>query len=115
MYSVLRRQRGSHVNMPKVSGDLDGKGRAMTKLEIYVADECWACEETRRIVAEVEPLYPSVDIELRDLTDERKPSSVFATHTYVLDGRTIFLGNPTQEQLEQKLIAARQSAVQQEN
>ena len=111
MYSVLRRQGGSHANMPAVSGDLNGNGRAMTKLEIYVTDECWSCEETRRIVAEIEPLYPHVDIELRDLSDARKPSSVFATPTYVLDGRTIFLGNPTQEELEQRLIAARQSAV----
>ena len=87
----------------------------MTKLEIYVADECLACEETRRIVTEITPLYPNVDIELLDLTDERKPDSVFATPTYVLDGRTIFLGNPTQEQLEQKLIATNQTAIRQDN
>jgi glutaredoxin len=78
----------------------------VAKLEIYVADDCWACEETRRLVAEIEPLYPNVEIKLRDVADEHKPDSVFATPTYVLDGRTIFLGNPTQEQLEQKLLAA---------
>jgi glutaredoxin len=101
--------------MPAVSGDSNGKGRAVTKLDIYVADDCWACEETRRIAAEIEPLYPNVDIELRDLADECKPESVFATPTYVLDGRTIFLGNPTRKELEQKLFAALQAAANQEN
>jgi hypothetical protein len=48
-------------------------------------------------------------IELRGIDDEGRPSNVFATPTYVLDGRTIFLGNPTREQLRQKLIDAQNS------
>jgi len=75
----------------------------MPKLDVYISEECWACAEARRIVADLSPQFPGVDIELRDLTDERKPSSVFATPTYILDGRTIFLGNPTPEELGQKL------------
>ncbi len=78
----------------------------MPKLDVYVSEECWACTEARRIVADLSPKFPNVDIELRDLTDERKPSSVFATPTYILDGRTIFLGNPTRDELSQKLNSA---------
>ena len=77
----------------------------MPELHIYVTDTCWGCKEARSIVADVGPQFPRVNIELRDLEDERRPSQVFASPTYVLDGRTIFLGNPTREELAQKLIA----------
>jgi glutaredoxin len=78
----------------------------MPKLDVYITEECWACAEARRIVADLSPQFPEVDIELRDLSDERKPSSVFATPTYILDGRMIFLGNPTRHELSQKLNIA---------
>jgi hypothetical protein len=75
----------------------------MPKLDVYVEDTCWACAESRRIVAYVAPLIPDVDIELRDLNDQRRPGAVFASPTYVLDGQVIYLGNPTCEELLQKL------------
>jgi hypothetical protein len=75
----------------------------MPKLDVYIEDSCWACAESRRIIADVAPKVPDVDIELRGLDDERRPSTVFATPTYVLDGRVIFMGNPTREELVQKL------------
>ncbi len=75
----------------------------MTNLDVYISEECWVCNETRRIVAEITPKFPDLDIELRDVEDDRCPSTVFATPTYVLDGRTIYLGNPTREELTQKL------------
>lgn len=81
----------------------------MTKLDVYISDTCWSCDEAKQIVADIRPHFPRVTIELRDIGDERRPDSVFATPTYVLDGRTIFLGNPTREQLQQKLVAARNS------
>ncbi|MGD2078734.1 MAG: hypothetical protein PVH18_10145 [Chloroflexota bacterium] len=75
----------------------------MARLDVYISDNCWSCNVTREIVAEIGPQFPSITIELRDIGDERRPSCVFATPTYVLDGRTIFLGNPTPEQLQHKL------------
>lgn len=78
----------------------------MATLHVYVTETCWACRETRKIMAEIEVQFPEMEIELRDLADERRPSQVFATPTYILDGRTIFLGNPTREDLIQKLQAA---------
>jgi len=75
----------------------------MPKLDVYIEDTCWACAESRRIVADIGPNVPSVDIELRSLDDGRRPSAVFATPTYVLDGRIIYMGNPTLEELIRKL------------
>lgn len=75
----------------------------MTKLDVYISEDCWVCVETRRIVADIRPKFPDLEVELRDIQDDGCPSTVFATPTYVLDGRTIYLGNPTREELTQKL------------
>ncbi|HSG18529.1 MAG TPA: hypothetical protein VLE70_19705 [Anaerolineae bacterium] len=81
----------------------------MAKLDVYISETCWSCDEAKQIVADIRPQFPSMPIELRGIDDEGRPSNVFATPTYVLDGRTIFLGNPTREQLRQKLIDAQNS------
>jgi hypothetical protein len=82
----------------------------MAKLDVYVADECWVCEETRRIVADVAPQFPNVKIELHDINNGNVPRRVFATPTYVLDDRVIYMGNPTREELEEKLILVQQAS-----
>ena len=110
MYTVLRHDVPAHVNMPAIGTKGRRKGRAMTKLDVYITEECWACDEARRIVADLAPQFPNIDIELRDVHDERPPSTVFATPTYILDGRTIFLGNPTLEELSQKLEVISQTS-----
>jgi hypothetical protein len=83
----------------------------MVKLDVYISETCWSCDEARQIVADMRLRYPSIGMELRDIGDQRRPSNVFATPTYVLDGRTIFLGNPTREQLQQKLEHAQSADV----
>lgn len=75
----------------------------MVKLDVYISDSCWTCDEAKQIVADLQPHFPHINMELRDIGDARRPPSVFATPTYVLNGRTIFLGNPTREQLRHKL------------
>ena len=78
----------------------------MTKLKIYVTDDCWSCEESRRLAAEVRASVRNVEVELVDLNSGSRPSYVFAAPTYVLDGKVIFLGNPHWEELQEKLVAA---------
>jgi hypothetical protein len=78
----------------------------MSKLDVYIEESCWGCAESKRIVADIAPQFPGVDFELRNLDDARRPDTVFATPTYVLDGRVIFMGNPTREELVQRLLAA---------
>lgn len=78
----------------------------MSKLVVYVEDGCWSCQETPNIVADIARHFPDLKIELLDLKHNPKPNYVFATPTYVLDGRIIFLGNPTNKDLRRKLGAA---------
>lgn len=75
----------------------------MHKLQVYVSAGCWSCQETHQIVADISPLFPDIHVEMLDMEKGNQPSNVFASPTYLLDGRVIFLGNPTREQLRLKL------------
>lgn len=74
-------------------------------LQVYVSDECWTCQETERIVRDIAHQFPNILIEIREM-GENQPDEVFAVPTYLLNGRTIYLGNPTREELKQTLINA---------
>ncbi len=84
---------------------------AQARLEVYVSEGCWVCQESFRLVAEITPQFPGIDIALIDLSDQRLPDHVFAVPTYVLNGRTIYLGNPTQEELIRKLATIQQPSL----
>lgn len=71
----------------------------MLKLQIFITDDCWSCEESRRIAAETRARFEEVEVTLLDLQSEERPSSVFAAPTYLLNGRIISLGNPRREEL----------------
>ncbi len=76
----------------------------MSTLQVYVSDNCWSCEETQRILVDVAPQFPNVTVELLNTAETALPEVVFAVPTYVLNGRVLFLGNPTREELCGKLI-----------
>lgn len=81
----------------------------MPKLDVYVRDHCWTCEEAEQIVSDMRDQFPDVDIALLDINPNEWPQQVFAVPTYVLDGKVISLGNPTRERLQLELNSARQS------
>lgn len=70
-------------------------------LQIYVASHCWTCDEATRLAREIRRRCRSVRVEIIDIDDEHAESrpALLAVPTYVLDGMTISLGNPTLEQL----------------
>ena len=78
------------------------------RLTVWVSRHCGSCPEARAIAERLKVRYPSIEVETLDVEERTPDAEVFAVPTYMLDGRVIFLGNPTQEELEQKLIAARQ-------
>ena len=82
----------------------------MAKLEIYVSVECWTGGETDRIVAETRLNYPDVDVQVINGAAGAWPSYVFATPTYVLNGRVISLGNPEWQRLSFELRTAEKTS-----
>ena len=79
----------------------------MMHLQVYISQDCWTCAETVRIVQDVSPQFPDVIVEILDTKDTPMPEGVFAVPTYLLNGRIISLGNPTRQELKQKLETVR--------
>jgi predicted thioredoxin/glutaredoxin len=77
-------------------------------LEIYVEAGCHSCVRALELAAEVIRLYPKLIVEVVDIsqTESIVPDSVFAVPTYVLDGRVVSLGNPSQDELSALIESA---------
>lgn len=76
-------------------------------LRIYVGKHCWSCDEAVRLSDEVRSNFTKLDVEVIDLEAEGSVNhdDVFSTPTYVFNGRTISLGNPSSEELLARLSA----------
>ncbi|MFQ5942580.1 MAG: hypothetical protein ACE5JF_03395 [Anaerolineales bacterium] len=72
------------------------------RLDIYIDDGCETCDHARQIANQVRERVPQVEVNLIELTGE-KPDSVFAVPTYLLDGSTLYLGNPSEAELIERL------------
>ncbi len=72
------------------------------RLDIYIDDCCETCDHARQIAEQVRERMPQVEVNLIELTGD-KPTSVFAVPTYLLDGATLFLGNPSEAELFERL------------
>lgn len=72
------------------------------KLEIFVASHCPVCDYTKEIYELIRQRFPAVTVKLIsiDQPDVLIPEVVFATPTYLLNGKIWSLGNPSQEQIE---------------
>jgi hypothetical protein len=77
----------------------------MHTLTVYISDECWSCQETRRILTDITPHFTHLLVRLVDTRQEPLPDDVFAIPTYRLDGKIVWLGNPTREALQNRLNA----------
>lgn len=71
----------------------------MSTLDVYVTADCFSCQESRRIVADLIPQFRDITIMLHDLTDEAFPDDIFAVPTYMINGKVIFIGNPQRQKL----------------
>jgi hypothetical protein len=72
---------------------------------IYVSQHCELCGYTHEVAALIRERFPQVDVRLVDLetTSEEIPEEVFATPTYLLNGRVWSLGNPSLQKVQDSL------------
>ena len=77
----------------------------MHHLDIYIEQNCFGCDYAKDLASEVQEIFPQLQVRILDLTrpNIRKPDSVFAVPTYILDGSMIWLGNPTKREFFEKL------------
>ncbi len=83
----------------------------MIFLQVYVSQDCWSCRETAQIIAEVAAQFPNVRVEVLDAAVTPFPDNVFAVPTYLLNGRVISMGNPTRQELRDKLLREQQKTM----
>lgn len=76
-----------------------------SKLDIYIDQACPGCAKALELAGQVREALPKVEVRILDLThpDIKKPPSVFAVPTYLLDGKTVSLGNPDIHELVAKI------------
>jgi len=81
------------------------KSEALNRVEIYVVEHCQLCEYAYEIAEGIREEFPGVDLRIVDLsqTTEPIPDAVFATPTYLLNGRLWSLGNPSREEIQARL------------
>jgi hypothetical protein len=77
----------------------------MLALEIFITDDCWSCEESRRIAEETQARFEDIEVVLTNLGSEARPANVFAAPTYMLNGELLSLGNPRRVELWDQLSA----------
>ena len=86
--------------------DLSGAGQAAhvrppAVLEILVTPHCFGCARARTLAATIAAHEPALDVRVVDLSEPgvQVPPGLVAVPSYVLNGRILFIGNPTQAAL----------------
>lgn len=79
--------------------------RKTPTLRIYVSQHCATCGEAVRLAGEIKRRFTGLDLQLIDLDADGSQNldNVFSVPTYVLDGRTVSLGNPDPEMFFSRL------------
>ena len=82
--------------------------QATACLDVYVADDCRACDESRRLAGIVAERYPTIRVRIVNLSEPKSdlPEAVVAVPTFVLDDGVLHLGNPREDWLLKELEQA---------
>jgi hypothetical protein len=80
------------------------------RVEIYVAEHCDLCTYAYEVAESIRADFPEVNLSIINLSQTSKaiPDAVFATPTYLLNGRLWSLGNPSPEDVQERLSLASQ-------
>lgn len=75
------------------------------RVDIYVAKHCFVCDYAWEIAELIERDFSDVELQVIDVNSNEHeiPEAVFATPTYLLNGRVWSLGNPYPEQVVERL------------
>lgn len=91
------------TDIAQVNQSISGDQTNQASVVIYVSNSCSICTYTYEIVNQIRYNFPKVDVHLVDIheTQEAIPDLVFATPTYLLNGRVWSLGNPSLEKVNE--------------
>jgi hypothetical protein len=77
----------------------------LNQLHVYYDSNCLTAFFTQELINSVRNHHQGLSIEIVDLNapDIQIPEIVFAVPAYILNGSTIFVGNPTRQALLERL------------
>ncbi len=79
-------------------------------LDIYLTDDCFACDGVEALAADVGGWFPQIRVVLHHLNAGADlPSGVVAVPAFVLDGRVIQYGTPDQARISEEIVGALRS------
>ncbi len=86
-------------------GNPAAKIPSVASVSIYVAKHCEICAYSYEVAETIRNEFPQVEVRIIDMenTSEAIPDRVFATPTYLLNGRVWSLGNPSPQQVNDTL------------
>jgi len=73
-------------------------------LKVFITENCPGCDEALSIATRVEQNYADrITVEVIDIVKAEQivPEAVFATPTFMLNGRIVSLGNPSPQEVSQ--------------
>jgi len=73
------------------------------RLLVYFSSHCPTCPDSLEVVRRVRQRYPGIGVETFDVDREPPSGEVFAVPTYMFDGAVVFLGNPSDEEIDRLL------------
>ena len=73
--------------------------KSKDELTVFVSDHCFNCKESLQVAEEIRQKYPDIIVNVFNVDHARPNVDIFAVPTYALNGRVVFLGNPTDDQI----------------
>lgn len=92
---------------PSIQSEASPLLQLPVSIDIYIAPYCPTCLYAHEVAAGIRQNFPRVHLRLIDMstTTEPIPEAVFATPTYLLNGRLWSLGNPSPAKVHETLTA----------
>ena len=87
------------------NGEKQGRIAVDIYIDIYIAQHCNTCAYAYEVAADICRQFPHVQVRMIDMANplEAIPEAVFATPTYLLNGRLWSLGNPSPAKVQETL------------
>ena len=77
---------------------------------VFVSGHCPTCPDALNIARKLNERYAWLEVKLFNVDEAKPRDEVFAVPTYMLDEEIIFLGNPSDEQIDE-LFESKSSTV----
>ena len=71
-------------------------------LKVFISSGCYGCQRARELALWVQELQPRLEVRVVDLAADPDADMdvVFAVPTYLHNGKPLFLGNPSPQELQ---------------